>query len=118
MYRLNLTCFACAALLSACHSDPGVELKTVDYQCEDGESLQVKYVIAASGPSMATLSYDNKLVPMHQERAASGVLYVADKDQPGYRWHTKGRDGMLLLQKMGEEEMQTLLGHCSSAPTP
>jgi len=118
MYRVPLTCIALATLLTACKggtTEPGVELKTVDYQCENGATLQVKYSLPDSGPSMATLAYQNKLVPMHQERAASGVLYVADKGQPGYRWHTKGSEGMLMLENSGDGEAETLLKNCVAA---
>ena len=115
MYRLNLTCIACAALIAGCSHDgraTSVDIRTVDYQCENNEALQVKYVMPESGPSMATLAFQNKLVPMHQERAASGVLYVADKGQPGYRWHSNGDGGILQLQQMGEMESETLLNNC------
>lgn len=114
MYRLPLTCVVCAVLLSACKggaAEAKMELKEVDYRCENGETLQVKYALPHSGPSMATVTYRNKLIPMHQERAGSGVLYVADKGQRGYRWHTKGNEGNLMLEVMGEDA-QTLLKNC------
>ncbi|WP_193163063.1 MliC family protein [Microbulbifer hainanensis] len=117
MYRLTLTCIVCAALVAGCNHDgreTSVDIRTVDYQCENSETLQVKYVMPQSGPSMATLAFQNKLVPMHQERAASGVLYVADKGQPGYRWHSKGDGGILQLQELGEIETATVLKGCSA----
>ncbi|WP_323846286.1 MliC family protein [Microbulbifer magnicolonia] len=114
-----LTAGICAILSTvACEQEAGkfrAEVKTVDYRCENGERLQLKYVIPTSGePNLATLSYRNQLIPMHQEPAASGVLYVADKGQPGYRWHTKGDEGILLMHTLGNGEVKTILQDCRS----
>lgn len=121
MYRFALTGILCAALLSACDRQvreqrSDVDFQTRNYQCEDSATLQVKYTNPEQGPSMALLIFDNKLVPMHQERAASGVLYVADKGHPGYRWHTEGDEGILLLHPNGGDE-HVILGDCRSAET-
>ena len=119
MYRFALTGILCAALLGACDQQvgnprPNIVFNTIDYQCENGAQLQVKYANPEQGPSMATLTYQNKLVPMHQERAASGVLYVADRGHPGYHWHSKGSEGVLLLYPNGGDE-QVVLRDCRRA---
>ncbi|WP_250461776.1 MliC family protein [Microbulbifer litoralis] len=117
MYRAALTGFLCAGLLTACGyktDGPDIAFETRSYRCENGERLEVKYANPDSGPSMATLSYRGTLVPMHQEPAASGALYVADKGQPGYRWHSKGKSGMLMKQEIGETEEEVLLRDCIS----
>lgn len=104
-------------LLSACEGggrEIDTEIRTINYECADGTRLQVKYGKPESGPSMAMLTFDNKLVPMHQEPAASGVLFVADKGHPNYRWHTKGHSGMLSLRANGEREFEVVLRDCES----
>lgn len=118
MYRLALACLLCAGLLTACGykaggPDPAAE--EMSYRCENGAQLEVNYVLSEEGPSMATLRYRGKLVPMHQEAAASGVLYVADKGHPGYRWHTKGDGGVLSMQSLGDGQQKVLLKNCRAA---
>lgn len=117
MVRFALAGILCAGLVTACsHKADGSDIafETLSYRCENGEQLEVKYATPEDGPSMATLSYDGKLVPMHEEPAASGALYVADRGQPGYRWHTKGDSGILSLQEIGGESEKTLLKDCVS----
>ncbi|SHF26196.1 Membrane-bound lysozyme-inhibitor of c-type lysozyme [Microbulbifer donghaiensis] len=95
------------------------EIHTVDYRCENGERLQLKYVIPTDGePRLATLTYRNTMIPMHQEPADSGVLFVADKGQPNYRWHTEGGQGVLLKQSLGDGQVTEQLKDCRSAEQP
>ncbi|GAA5525835.1 hypothetical protein Maes01_02408 [Microbulbifer aestuariivivens] len=105
-------------LLSGCGGglEIDTEIRSVNYECADGTRLQVKYGIPESGPSMAVVTYANKLIPMHQEPSASGALFVADKGHPGYRWHTKGKFGILLLQQNGEGSSEIILQDCESIP--
>lgn len=118
----TLTCtilagIAVPLLLTACAreddaTEVDMEFSTVSYQCENGERLEVKYGNAKLGPGIALLNYQNKLISMHQERAASGALYVADKGQPLYRWHTQGDEGMLSRQSAGDDGDEELLKEC------
>ncbi|MFC6633665.1 MliC family protein [Microbulbifer taiwanensis] len=112
--------FVLVSAVACEHGDSGfqAEIKKVDYLCENGQRLQLKYVTPHDGePGLATLTYRNAIVPMHQERAASGVLYVADKGQPGYRWHTKGEGGVLLMHSLGNGEEEVVLRDCRSTET-
>lgn len=101
-----------AFVLSACDEEPQVKMETVEYRCERGERLQFKYVTPDGEPGLGVLTYHRSIVPMHQEPAASGVLYVADKGQPGYRWHTKGGEGILSKVPLGDGEEEVVLKDC------
>ncbi|WP_237057508.1 MliC family protein [Microbulbifer sediminum] len=107
----------CSLLLGACdsgsHRMKG-EVDSLVYLCKGGAELAVKYLIPPQGPATATLTYDNKLITMHQEPAASGVLFVADKGYPDYRWHTKGQEGRLVLYSSNDGDGEVLLGNCST----
>ncbi|KUJ83875.1 hypothetical protein AWR36_008670 [Microbulbifer flavimaris] len=115
--RVSTALILIGPLLTACEGggrEIDTVIRTVNYECADGTRLQVKYGKPESGPSMAMVTFDNKLIPMHQEPAASGVLFVADKGHPNYRWHTKGQTGMLMLQKNGNRDFDVVLGDCES----
>ncbi|SDK37528.1 MliC family protein [Microbulbifer yueqingensis] len=118
MNRALAALTACAILVpAACDSGTGKSggaVETRVYRCESGDQLEVKYLIPAQGPAAATMTYGNKLISMHQEPAASGVLFVADKGFPDYRWHTKGRSGTLVLHRSGNGEGEVLLGECTA----
>jgi len=64
------------------------------YRCEDGVKIQAAYV-NLQNESLAVLYYNGQLIPMHQAVSGSGVLYVADDEQNSYRWHSKGKMGVL-----------------------
>ncbi|WP_237067817.1 MliC family protein [Microbulbifer guangxiensis] len=115
--RVSATLLLAVPLLHGCEGGSrqiDTQIRTVNYECGDGTRLQVKYGKPESGPSMAMLTFDNKLVPMHQEPAASGVLFVADKGHPDYRWHTKEDSAALSLRKSGEREFEVILYDCQS----
>ncbi len=105
-----------ALVLGACDDNqPQVEIETVEYRCENGERLKFKYVIPDGELGLGVLTYHRSIVPMHQEPAASGVLYVADKGQPGYRWHTIGDEGILSKVSLGNGEEEVVLKDCRRA---
>ncbi|SEA15058.1 Membrane-bound lysozyme-inhibitor of c-type lysozyme [Microbulbifer marinus] len=122
MTRVNVFSLASALLAlaatAACEQQERgfqAEIERVDYHCENNERLKLKYVIPTDGEQrLATLTFRNKMIPMHQEPADSGVLYVADKGQPSYRWHVDGDRGMLLKQSLGNGEVTTQLEDCRS----
>lgn len=118
MNRALAALTACVALLpAACDSGTGRSDSTVEtriYQCESGHQLEVKYLTPSRGPAAATLTYDNKLISMHQEPTGSGVLFVADKGFPDYRWHTQGQSGILILHGSGNNKGEALLGECTA----
>ncbi|UHQ53831.1 MliC family protein [Microbulbifer sp. YPW16] len=118
MNRAIAAMSACLTLLvGACDRGSHImrgEVDSLMYLCDQGAELAVRYLTPSQGPATATLTYDNKLITMHQEPAASGVLFVADKGYPDYRWHTKGQEGMLVLYSSNDKDGNVLLGGCTT----
>lgn len=78
------------------------------YACAGGETLRVAYLNPKDGPSLAVVDWEGRLAPMEAGPTGSGVRYVAYEG--GLVWHSKGREGTLLREDAGGE--QVLLGDC------
>jgi len=118
MYRAIAGTLLALLSITACeHENNGLraEVTNVLYQCENGGRLEFKYVVPDGEPGLGILTYHNAIIPMHQEPTASGTLYVADKGQPGYRWHVEGNKGILSRQPFGNGEAEILFRDCLSA---
>ncbi|MGE8352771.1 MAG: MliC family protein [Pseudomonas protegens] len=93
--------------------EPTYESQVARYQCEGNVRIDAAYLNIDNGTSFATLYYKDQLIPMHIARSASGALYVADDEQNSFRWHTKGKLGMLsFLEADHTAKEQQLLKDC------
>jgi membrane-bound inhibitor of C-type lysozyme len=94
-------------------AEPAYQSQVARYQCEGNVRIDASYLNIDNGSSFATLYYKEQLIPMHIARAASGALYVADDEQNSFRWHTKGKSGVLsFLEADHTATEQVLLKNC------
>jgi membrane-bound inhibitor of C-type lysozyme len=94
-------------------AEPAYQSQVARYQCEGQVRIDAAYLNIDNGSSFATLYYKDQLIPMHIARSASGALYVADDEQNSFRWHTKGKRGVLsFLEADHTATEQTLLKDC------
>ncbi|MGZ0783716.1 MliC family protein [Pseudomonas saponiphila] len=93
--------------------EPSYQSQVARYQCEGNVRIEAAYLNIDNGSSFATLHYKDQLIPMHIARSGSGALYIADDEQNSFRWHTKGKQGVLsFLEADHTAEEETLLKDC------
>ncbi|QNH77148.1 MliC family protein [Pseudomonas protegens] len=93
--------------------EPTYQSQVARYRCEGNVRIEAAYLNIDNGTSFATLHYKDQLIPMHIARSGSGALYIADDEQNSFRWHTKGKQGVLsLLEADHTAEEETLLKDC------
>ncbi|MDF2395728.1 lysozyme inhibitor [Pseudomonas sp. 3MA1] len=93
--------------------EPTYQSQVARYRCEGNVRIEAAYLNIDNGTSFATLHYKDQLIPMHIARSGSGALYIADDEQNSFRWHTKGKQGVLsFLEADHTAEEETLLKDC------
>lgn len=91
----------------------GLGVVTATYECERGVRVPVTYVNADAGGSIAVLQVEGSQVALEQAVSASGARYAPAGEGAGYRWWSKGDEGLLLFFPSGEAaEEETLLSEC------
>lgn len=93
--------------------EPTYQSQVARYRCEGNVRIEAAYLNIDNGTSFATLHYKDQLIPMHIARSGSGALYIADDEQNSFRWHTKGKQGVLsFLEADHTAAEETLLKDC------
>lgn len=92
--------------------------KTVVYQCQPGNTLQVAYLNMKTGESFAALHFKGNTVLLQSRVLTSGVRYVALDEQNSLRWFTQGDAGFLTFMAADHTaQEQTLLSDCKAVVT-
>ncbi|MFC5474420.1 MliC family protein [Paraherbaspirillum soli] len=111
---LPLSINAAVAQSAEAQDDAPNDSSAASYRCEGGKKMQVAYVNLKDGKSIAVLYYKGRLIPMHQGVSGSGARYVADDEQNSYRWHTKGKMGILSFKVAGASAKEkTIFRDCN-----
>ncbi|WP_144575540.1 MliC family protein [Agrobacterium sp. DE0009] len=109
MKILSLT-FMSILALGAHVSSAAAGSTTVDavsYACANNETMRVVYVNGADGKSFAILLQMDEMIPMAEQRAASGAVYKAINRNYTYVLRTDGNNATL------SDSRETLLSGCT-----
>ncbi len=79
--------FAIPAGLAAAE---GMEVLSVNYQCDDGTRMPVLYINTAGGDSLAVAVIQGNLVPMQLQPSASGARYGRMNPRLSFELWVKG----------------------------
>lgn len=112
MKKINafLACALSVATFSTATAAEKTTLESVSYSCANNAVMRVVYVYVhgADGKSFAILQQMDEMIPMEEQRSASGAIYKAIDPNYTYTLITKGKDATL------QDSRQTILSECKS----
>ncbi|AYM10823.1 lysozyme inhibitor [Agrobacterium tumefaciens] len=110
MKKINvyLACALSVATFSTATAAEKTTLDSVSYSCANNAVMRVVYVNGADGKSFAILQQMDEMIPMAEQRSASGATYKAIDPNYTYTLITKGKDATL------QDSRQTILSECKS----
>jgi membrane-bound inhibitor of C-type lysozyme len=106
--NVYLACAFSLATFSSVAAAEKTTLESVSYSCTNNAVMRVVYVNGADGKSFAILQQMDEMIPMAEQRSASGAIYKAIDPNYTYTLITKGKDATL------QDSRETLLSDCKS----